>query len=188
MIKRFNLYKEHPFKVESNLKMIYLWPMHMKHIATKKVSQEKLIAELASGSRCLALIKDKAIVSYLWYDIRTIKYYGIRRPLGKGEVYFYSAETRPDMRGQGYASILRSKAYELLGANTYYSITDANNESALRLKSRIGAELIETFTYIKLWKFKRLFNKEIKRKFVKDEESGKKSNEEACKVCEKGCN
>jgi GNAT superfamily N-acetyltransferase len=163
----------------------------MKYIATKKVSQEKLIAELASGSRCLALIKDKAIISYLWYDIRTIKYYGIRRLLGKGEVYFYSAETRPDMRGQGYASTLRSKAYELLGANTYYSITDVNNESALRFKSRIGAELIESFTYIKLWKYSKLFKKEFKRKYVKDEEPCKKGNEAGCctgQICEKSHN
>jgi predicted GNAT family acetyltransferase len=65
--------------------------------------------------------------------------------------------TKPDRRGKGYAEILRAKCYEILREqekDTFYSFTDQSNKPALKFKEKIGAEIIGSYLFIKLWGFK----------------------------------
>lgn len=157
MIKKFILYKEKPFKTDSELVVSFLGPPQMKYIATKDIPVMKLLAELADGNKCLALIKDGAVLSYLWINERYIEYFGLKTKLSKNDCYLYSASTRPDLRGKGYAGILRAKAYEILKKDNYFSVTDVKNKSAIRFKEKINAQEIAKYTYVKFWKFEKLY-------------------------------
>ena len=159
MIKRFNLYKEGSFKTDSLLEVRWLAPADLKHIETKECSFWKLFGEMTVGNRCLALIENGEVLSYLWVNDKFNQCYGIKEPLKRNECCLYNAVTKPDKRGKGYAEILRAKCYEILrkqGKDTFYSFTEQNNKSALKLKEKLGARLIESYLFVKLWKFKYL--------------------------------
>ena len=159
MVKRFNLYKEGDYKIKSNLKARWLSPIDLKYIEDSKNTFWKFMGEMLIGSKCLGLIADGVVLSYLWVNIKSIEYYGLKISLKENECYLYSAMTKPDKRGNGYAEILRSKCYEMMrsrGRSVFYSITDSNNEPALRFKHKIGAKIVTTYKYIKLWGYEKL--------------------------------
>ena len=164
MIKRFNLYKEGSYTTESPLKARWLAPRDLKYIEYKENTFYKLLGEMIYGNRCLALIGDKEVLSYLWINDKFIESHGLKEPLKKNEVFLYSAMTKPDQRGKGYAEILRAKCYEVLrsqGKDTFYSCTDIKNKPALRFKEKIGAEKIASYLFIKFWKFKYLRDEKL---------------------------
>jgi len=158
MVKRFNLYREKVFKVDSDLRVRYLAPSDFKYIETQENTFWKFFGEMASGNKCMGLIKDKTVVSYLWVNEKYLECWGIKKRFLGNECMLYNAATKPDMRGNGYAEILRAKVYEILGKDIYYSFTELNNKPALRFKEKIGAEVIATYTYFKLWKFQKLWS------------------------------
>jgi len=158
MVRKFNIYKEKPFETDSDLRVRFLAPSDFKYIETKDVTFWKLLGEMKAGSKCLGLIGDGMVLSYLWVSDR-MQYLGLKRMLKKNECYFYNSVTKPEERGKGYAEILRAKSYEILkkqGKDTFYSVTDLKNKSALRFKEKIGAEVIERYTYVKFWKYEKL--------------------------------
>lgn len=159
MVRRFNLYKEGSYAVMSDLKVKYMAPTDFKHIETKDYTFWNYIHELVGGSRCIALIKDGGVVSYLWVNDKMIDYYLLKIPLKKNEAMLYFHVTKPEERGKGYAEILRAKVYDILrsqGKDTFYSITDLENKPALRFKEKIGAEIVDTYKYVKFWKYEKL--------------------------------
>lgn len=157
MVKRFLKYREGSFRVESDIKARWLGPADLKYIQHKANTFWRFIGEMIKGSRCLGLIKDGEVLSYLWVNDEYCEYYGIKTALKKNECYIYNAATKPDQRGKGYAEILRSKCYEILSdKDTFYSISDLDNKPALRFKEKIKAEVIESLMFIKFWKFKYL--------------------------------
>ncbi len=159
MIKRFNLYKEGNYKTDSELSVRFLAPVDFKYIETKKETFWKLLGEMVVGNRCLALIENGVVLSYLWINSNFTHYYGLKKALLKNECYLYNAITKPEERGKGYAEVLRAKCYEILrkqGKDTFYSITDLDNVSAMRFKDKIGAEIIGSYKYYKIWKFEKL--------------------------------
>ena len=84
---------------------------------------------------------------------------GIKEPLKSNECCLYTAETKPEERGKGYAEILRAKTYEILkkqGIDTFYSFSDIKNKSAIRFKEKIGAEIIGSYKYVKIFNFKHI--------------------------------
>ena len=159
MVKRFSLYKEGDYKVKSNLKARWLGPMDLKYIETGKNTFWEFMGEMMIGCKCLGLISNGTVLSYLWVNLKNIEYYGLKIVLKENECYLYSAMTKPDKRGNGYAEILRSKCYEMMrsqGRDMFYSITDSNNKSAVRFKEKIGAKIVTTYKYFKLWKYEKL--------------------------------
>jgi GNAT superfamily N-acetyltransferase len=159
MVKRFNLYKEGSFTTDSDLKIKFMSPGDFKYIETKEHTFWAFVREMSTGSRCVALIKDGGVVSYLWINDKLIDYYSLKITLKKNESLLYFAVTKPEERGKGYAEILRSKVYDVLrsqGKDTFYSITDLENKPALRFKEKIGAEIVSTYKYVKFWKYEKL--------------------------------
>jgi len=157
MVKRVNIYKEGSYRTDSELKARWLGPKDLKYIETKEHTFWKFFSDMSIGCRCLGLIKDKEIVSYLWVNDKFKENYGIKEPLKKNECCLYNAMTKPDRRGKGYAEILRAKCYEILreqGKDIFYSFTDKSNKPALKFKEKIGAEIIGSYLFIKLWGFK----------------------------------
>ncbi len=152
---KFNLYKEGSYKTDSEVKARFLAPIDFKYIETKENSFWKLLGEIMAGSKCVGLINNGTVVSYLWVNDKFIQYYGLKLALKSNEVYIYSAITKPDERGKGYAEILRAKTYELFreqGKYVFYSITDLKNKPAMRLKEKIGAEIVGSYKYYKLFR------------------------------------
>lgn len=159
MIKRFYLYKEGTYKTDSDLKVRFLGPRDFKYIENEIMDFWFFMRELMNGNRCLALIKDGTVLTFLWVSDK-LNYYGYKRELKPNECHLCNAITKPDVRGGGYAGILRAKAYEILrgqGKDTFYSITELNNKPALRFKEKIGAEKIGKFTYIKFLGYDGIF-------------------------------
>lgn len=156
MVKRFNLYREGNFHIHSDLKARWLGPRDLKFIETKKNTFWKFIGEMIEGSRCLGLINDGEVLSYLWINDKYMEYYGMKIALKPNECFIYNANTKPDRRGNGYAEILRSKCYELIDKDTFYSFSDLNNKPAIRFKEKINADMIDSYLFIKFWKFKYL--------------------------------
>ena len=164
MVKRFNLYKESRFSVLSELQAFFLAPNQMKYIATKETPKDKLLHEFTTGNRCLGLVEKGEVLSYIWINTKYLQHYGIKKPLMSNECCFYNAMTKPELRGNGYAGILRAKCYEILskqGIDTFYSFTDLNNKPAMRFKEKIAAEKIATYKYIKFWKFESLKDEKL---------------------------
>jgi RimJ/RimL family protein N-acetyltransferase len=159
MVKRFNLYKEGSYTTNSDLKIKFMGPADLKYIETKEHTFWGFLNEMKDGSRCIALIKDAGVVSYLWVSNKFIDYYNLKIPLKKNEAMLYFHVTKPEERGKGYAEILRAKVYDILreqGKDTFYSITDLENKPALRFKEKIGAEIVSTYKYVKFWKYEKL--------------------------------
>lgn len=159
MVKRFNLYKEKALVISSDLQARWIAPNELKYIETKENTFWKFVGEMIDGSRCLGLIKDKEVVSYLWINSKYLICHGIKEQLKENECCLYNTATKPDRRGNGYAEILRAKCYEILkaqGKDTFYSFSGLNNKPALRFKEKIGAEIIASYMYFEFWKFKYL--------------------------------
>jgi len=159
MFVKYYVYKEGSFTTESKLKARWLAPSDLKFIENGENNFWKFLGEMTYGNRCLGLIDKGEVLAYLWVNDKFIECYGLKQPLKKNEVFIYSAMTKPDRRGNGYAEILRAKCYEILrgqGKDTFYSTTDIKNKSALRLKEKIGAEKIASYLFIKFWRFKYL--------------------------------
>ena len=159
MLVRYNLYKEGSYTTESTLTTRWIGPADLKYIETPDAPFWKLMGEMIYGNRCLGLVNDGEVLSYLWINDKFIEAPGLKKSLRKDECFIYSARTKPDRRGKGYSEILRAKCYKILreqGKSIFYSTTDVKNKPALRMKEKIGAELIASYLFIKIWKFKYL--------------------------------
>lgn len=129
----------------------------MKYIETKDHKFWMFIGDMIKGNKCLGLVKDGLVLSYLWVNFKYKENHGVKEPLKSNECCIYNAETKPSERGKGYAEILRAKTYDILkkqGIDTFYSFTDQANKSAMRFKEKIGAEIIGSYKYVKIFKFK----------------------------------
>ena len=160
MITKYYLYKEQPtYEENSELDIKYLQLNEIKYI-------ESLIPgfgfwdaanRIFNGDRCLTLRKGNDIIGFIWVNFRVAEYKGTRFSLKSNEAYLYTAWTFEDYRGNGYAGILRRKAYKLLksqGRDTFYSFTDCDNKSAVRYKEKLQARKLRKIMFVKLWKLK----------------------------------
>jgi GNAT superfamily N-acetyltransferase len=107
-----------------------------------------------NGKRCFALTHAGRIVAVSWCDIREIGFEPCRRPLERDEAYLYGMETLYAYRGHNLAPFLRTRCLELLraeGRNVIYSYSDRFNHPAVRFKEKIGAKVLFTGLYVKLF-------------------------------------
>lgn len=156
LIQRFNIFKEGNYTTDSDIPARFLAPADLKYIETPDKDFWRLFGEMQVGNKCLGLIKDGEVLSYLWVNLKYKENHGIKEPLKANECCIYNAETKPSERGKGYAAILRAKTYEIMrkqGIDTFYSFSDKSNKSAMKLKKKIGAEIIASYLYIKIFNY-----------------------------------
>jgi hypothetical protein len=106
------------------------------------------------GKRCFALSRDGRIVAVSWCDIREIGFEPCRRPLEPDEAYLYGMETLFAYRGRSLAPFLRMRCFDSLraeGRRVIYSYSDRFNHPAVRFKEKIGATILFTGLYVKLF-------------------------------------
>lgn len=118
--------------------------------------REAIRANFLGGKRCFALRREGRIVAASWCDIGEISYDPCRRPLGRDEAYLYGMETLYAYRGHNLAPYLRSLCHDALraeGRPIVYSYTDRFNRPAVRFKEKIGARLLFTGLYVKVFRF-----------------------------------
>jgi GNAT superfamily N-acetyltransferase len=107
-----------------------------------------------NGKRCFAFRQGGRIVAASWCDIREISYEPCRRPLERDEAYLYGMQIPYAFRGQNLAPYLRARCIGLLrteGRSVIYSYTDRFNRPAVRFKEKIGARLLFTGLYVKIF-------------------------------------
>jgi hypothetical protein len=116
--------------------------------------REEIRENFRQGKRCFALRHEGRIVAASWCNVREINYEPCRRPTGRNEAYLYGMETLYSYRGHNLAPYLRARCHEALladGRDIVYSYTDRFNHPAVRFKEKIGARLLFTGLYVKVF-------------------------------------
>jgi hypothetical protein len=120
----------------------------------KSDSRAAIARAFRGGKRCFALRHGGRIVAATWCDVREIDFEPCRRPLGPGEAYLYGMETLYSYRGHNLAPSLRALCHARLmeeGRPVVYSYTDRFNRPAVRFKEKIGAEVLFTGLFVKIF-------------------------------------
>ena len=129
------------------------------------ISDKDLFKDLNNGVTCVGLKKDDDIVAFLF--IRRKPFYFRNRlfNLDKCECFFDYMYTYEIYRGKAIAPYLRYQCYNLLeneGVQTFYSISEYFNFSAIKYQKKFNAKRLELCLSIKLLK-KRTWNFTLKK-------------------------
>jgi hypothetical protein len=119
--------------------------------------RKEIRREFEAGRRCFALKREGTIIAASWCNTREIDFEPCRRPLAPNEVYLSMTMTLYRWRGRDMALYLRSRLREALladGRDVAYSFTDYYNRPARRFKSKLGARLMFTGLFIKVFNFR----------------------------------
>ena len=103
---------------------------------------EKLREWFQEGKLCFGLRDNSRLIAKTWCDFG--EFYHPTKPykLASDEVYLLQAYVDPDYRGQGLATVMRSKSYAALremGRSKFLSYSRYFNSAARRFKAKLGA-------------------------------------------------
>ncbi|SHI52670.1 GNAT family N-acetyltransferase [Algibacter luteus] len=129
------------------------------------INDNFLFKDLNNGVTCVGLKKDDDIVAFLF--IRSQSFYFRNRlfNLNENEHFFVFMYVYENYRGKGIAPYLRYQCYKLLekeGVNTFYSISEYFNFSAIKYQKKFNAKPLELCLSIKLFK-KNIWNFTLKK-------------------------
>jgi GNAT superfamily N-acetyltransferase len=129
------------------------------------INDNFLFKDLNNGVTCVGLKKENDIVAFLF--IRSQSFYFRNRlfNLNKNERFFVFMYVYETYRGKGVAPYLRYQCYKLLekeGGQTFYSICEYLNFSAIKYQKKFNAKPLELCLSIKLFK-KNIWNFTLKK-------------------------
>lgn len=138
----------------------YLGPEDMGPIAAlaklpgRSISADELQRRFAAGNRCLAVLKNKEMAAFIWFDLENCTFRGYPFTLAANEAYLFDAYTFVPFRGKNLAPCLRYRIYKELaksGRDTCYSISDRLNRSSIRFKQKLNVQKVVSGIYIVLF-------------------------------------
>ena len=124
-----------------------------------------LFQDLDNGVTCIGLKKDDDIVAFLFIRSQTFYFRNRLFNLNENEHFFVFMYVYENYRGKGIAPYLRYQCYKLLekeGVNTFYSISEYFNFSAIKYQKKFNAKPLELCLSIKLFK-KNIWNFTLKK-------------------------
>ncbi|MFC1645667.1 GNAT family N-acetyltransferase [Candidatus Omnitrophota bacterium] len=141
----------------------FFGPEEMKIIGTKTAaySESKLLTRLEKGQKCFGMKYNGEIVAFMWFIFGDFILKPQNSRLNEREVYLCDMYTMREFRGRGAAPYLRYQSYKILrkmGRDTFYSVTEFFNKSAMKFKKKLNAKLLNFCLCINLfgkahWKF-----------------------------------
>jgi hypothetical protein len=144
------IFKDYPEDWEDNFsdyEVAFLDSQNMKILGAipdrAYFNEEKLLARLEEGKKCLGLKCNGEIAAFTWCDFESCHSKLYQFPLKKDEVYLFDAYTLEAFRGKKLAPYLRFKCYlELknLGHNKFYSFSLLFNKPAIKFKQKLNAK------------------------------------------------
>lgn len=105
---------------------------------------EVLVEKLQDGNLCFGTKYNNEHVAWTWINFDEVKFQGKSLRLESHEAYLNDIFTREQFRGRNIAPHLRKRTYAALksmGKNKFYSISELLNNSSLRFKSKLRAEV-----------------------------------------------
>jgi hypothetical protein len=105
-------------------------------------NEERLLARLEEGKKCLGLRCNGDIAAFTWCDFENCHDKLYEFPLKKDEVYLFDAYTLEAFRGEKIAPYLRFKCYQELqnlDYSKFYSYSLLFNKPAIRFKKKLNA-------------------------------------------------
>ena len=141
----------------------FFGPEEMKIIGenARGYCQDKLLARLKNGKKCLGMKRGTEIAVFMWIDLDKCNCEVSEFRLNKNEAYLYDMYTMEAFRGKNIAPYLRYQGYQMLkeiGRDTFYSISDYFNSSSIKFKKKLNAKFIRLVFYISLFgKFRHSF-------------------------------
>lgn len=124
----------------------FLGPEDMKAIGALPgrlyFNEERLLARLEEGKKCLGLRYNGDIAAFTWCDFESCPSNLYAFPLKKNEVYLFDAYTLEAFRGKKLAPYLRFKCYQELqnlGYSKFYSYSLLFNKPAIKFKQKLNA-------------------------------------------------
>jgi ribosomal protein S18 acetylase RimI-like enzyme len=118
-------------------------------------SEKTFMTMLENGKKCYGLKHKGKIAAFVWIDFDECNFKPERFKLKNNEAYLYSLYTMESHRGKNIAPYLAYNCYKVLsekGKDTFYSITECLNFSAIKYKKKLAAEKLKLVLYIRLFK------------------------------------
>ena len=141
----------------SDYSVEFLGPGDMKLIETitSVYPEEKLLAFLKAGQKCLGIKYKNEIAAYMWINLNKLEYKSILIHFESNEAYLWNMFTMESYRGKNLAPYLRYKSYEMLhemGRDKLYSISEYFNSPAIKFKQKLNAKILKLMLHIRLFK------------------------------------
>jgi hypothetical protein len=117
-------------------------------------TQEKLVALIDSGEKCIGIRHNSEIPAFMWVNFQELRYKATVMQLKSNEAYLWFMYTMESHRGKNLAPFLRYKSYEILkelGIDTMYSISDCFNSPAVKFKTKLNAKRLKLILFIQLF-------------------------------------
>jgi GNAT superfamily N-acetyltransferase len=108
-------------------------------------SETDLLAKLREGKLCFGLKYQGRPAAATWCNLTECSFPWHKVPLSDHEVYLFDMFTLEAFRGANIAPYLRYRTYQALremGRDTFYSVTERSNTSAVRFKQKLGAKFL----------------------------------------------
>jgi len=118
-------------------------------------SEEKLLAFLNSGGKCIGIKHKGEIAAFMWIEFVELNYKSTLIHLKPNEAYLWFMFTMESHRGKNLAPFLRNKSYEILkdmGRDKLYSISNYFNSPAVKFKKKLNAKELKLILSIQLFK------------------------------------
>jgi hypothetical protein len=135
----------------------FLGPEYMKEIGAINYAgftENKLLALLKAGQKCIALKNKNEIACFMWINFTEFSYKSTVVKLKSNEAYLWFMYTMESYRGKNLAPYLRYKSYMALsemGRNRLYSISDYFNSPAVRFKKKLNSRRLKLILYIQIF-------------------------------------
>ena len=108
---------------------------------------------VADGCLCFGVKNGQEVIAYTWCDLKVCNHEPLPFELGAAEAYLFDMYTSEEYRGKNLAPFMRHELYTHLneiGRTDFFSVTDAFNSASKRFKSKLGAEPVKLYFYIKV--------------------------------------
>lgn len=116
---------------------------------------KELLDSLKMGKRCFGVKYKDEIAAFFWINYEVCTFKALSFQLKENEVYFTDMYTMEQFRGKNIAPFLRYQCMNILqemGKDTFFSVTEYFNTSAVRYKIKLNAEKLKLNIYLKLFK------------------------------------
>ena len=116
---------------------------------------EELLDRLKTGKRCFGVKYNDEIAAFFWISYESCSFKALNFKLNENEAYFTDMQTMEQFRGKNLAPFLRYQCMNILqelGKDTFFSVTEYFNTSAVRYKMKLNAKKLKLNIFLKLFK------------------------------------